>query len=273
MEQERPERDEVYERIPWETLEKKGGDRQWLVYAVAGAVALGALAYSFMRNQPTAPPPTQAVVATTVPATTVRSNIDSTPSTVSSPIVVAEADLYAVDPERLVDQAVSHAEWLALEYVAVDGTEQSRKVLESLLPSGVPLPKAPDGTQVFVDWVRARSVTQTGPVSFDVEVLVRSLVSTGEGGFVRQAPMVVGVGVEIGDDGLPRVSGVPSLGKVAPGSPGKAALNEVPEDLLANMKVGRGNVVGGVQQEDGTWEVVVMTKGPDGVRRPVTLEP
>ena len=33
-----PERNEVYERIPWETLEEKKPDRQWLMLAVAGAI-------------------------------------------------------------------------------------------------------------------------------------------------------------------------------------------------------------------------------------------
>ena len=32
------ERNEVYERIPWETLDQKKGDRQWIMFAVAGAI-------------------------------------------------------------------------------------------------------------------------------------------------------------------------------------------------------------------------------------------
>ena len=52
-----PFRFEVYERIPWETLDKQSGDRQWLVIAVAGAVAVGALAYSFVKSQPAPSPP------------------------------------------------------------------------------------------------------------------------------------------------------------------------------------------------------------------------
>ncbi|HSK06208.1 MAG TPA: hypothetical protein VK990_01725, partial [Acidimicrobiia bacterium] len=58
-----PERNEVYERIPWETLEEKKSDRQWMTLAIAGAIVLGALAYSFMSNRPPA-----IAVATTVPA-------------------------------------------------------------------------------------------------------------------------------------------------------------------------------------------------------------
>ena len=136
-----PERQEVYERIPWETLEKKGSDRQWLLYAVAGSVVLGALAYSFIRNQPAEiPPPATAEAASaavsSVPATTTTAvPVAPQASTVASPLVVAEADLYAVDPERLIDQAATHAEWFAVEFVAYDGSERSAKTLAGLLPA------------------------------------------------------------------------------------------------------------------------------------------
>lgn len=269
MEEERPE---VYERIPWETLDRKSGDRQWMVYAVAGAVVLGALAYSFMRNQPMVSPQSEAVV-TTAPATTVTSSMGITPSTVASPVVVAEADLYAVDPELLADQAAAHAEWFAVEFVSVDGAERSRELLTSLLPEGIPLPEAPEGTQVFVDWAGALSVTQTGPALFDVEILVRSLLSTGEGGFVRQPPLVVIVEVSVGDDGKARVTGAPTLAAVDPASPARGLLGEVPADLVDRVETEYGTVVGGHQDDDGTWRVVVMSQGSDGVRRPVTVIP
>lgn len=265
-----PERQETYERIPWETLEKKSGDRQWIVYAVAGAVVLGALAYSFMRNQPVPPPVAESSAATpsTVPATTTPSIASSTPSTVASPVVVAEADLYAVDPERLVDQVIAHAEWVAVEYMAVDGSEQSREVLTSLLPRGTPLPESPDGVQVFVDWVRARSVTQTGPGSFDVGVLVRSLASGGDGGFVRQPPSLVSLSVEVAEDGMPRVTSVPALEPAVPGTPDELVLSQPPEDVVSDVE---GEVAGGVQRADGGWDLVVMLAGTDGVVRPVTI--
>ena len=268
------EREEVFERIPWERLERRGGDGQWLVYALAGAVVLGGLAYSFMRNQPTSLPPAAVAVTTTVPATsTTSSNMGSTPSTVPSPVVVAEADLFAIDPERLLDEAVSHAEWFAVEYISVDGSEQSREVLGSLLPEGVPLPVAPEGTQVFVDWARARATTQTGPVSFEIEVLVRSLASSDDSGFTRQTPLSLTVGVEFDDDGAPRVTTVPSLAEVTPGPASKLVLSEVPEELIGQMGLGESEVLGGVQRSDGGWDVVVIVAGPDGVKRPVTLRP
>lgn len=267
-----PERDEVYERIPWETLEKKGGDRQWMAYAIAGAVVLGALGYSFTRNQPIAPPATDGVVVTTVPAAAAEGTVAPTPSTVPSPIVMAEADLYAVDPERLFDRASSHAEWFAVEYLSADGAATSRDVLTSLLPAGAPLPEAPETTQVYVDFAATTQVTQSGPTSFDVDVLVRSLVSSGDSGFVRQPPRVVTVAVTITEDGLPRVAGVPSIEVATTAPQTELSLQTVPDDLAASAAA-HGEVLGGIPHEDGTWEVVVMGEGPDGVRLPMTLRP
>lgn len=269
-----PERPEVYERIPWETLEKKGNDRQWLLYAVAGAVVLGALAYSFMRNQPVPVPPPATVAAVSVPATTTTS-VPAAPqaSTVASPLVVAEADLYAVDPERLLDQAATHAEWFAVEFVSYDGSEQSSTTLAALLPPDAPLPEAPDGTQVFVDWARASTVTQSGPAEFDVAVLVRSLVSTGEEGFRRQPARSLTVTVVVDDEAGPRVAGLPTLGVVESSSGPELGLTELPEELTGSLDPAAGEPVGGIPGVDGQWQIVVMAEGSDGVRRPVVVSP
>lgn len=267
-----PERDEVYERIPWETLEKRSGDRQWLVYAIAGAVTLGALAYSFTRNQPVSEPAVAvAPVVSTFPATTIASNMDSPPSTVASPIVVAEADLYAVDPERLIDRAAAHAEWFAMEFTTVDGSDESRRELQGLLPGGIPLPEAPEGTQVYVDWVRATQVTQTGPTSFDVEVLVRSLSSTGEEGFSRRPTEVMWVPVSLDDDGAASVTSAPRMAGAPSVITHELPLGDVPADVAA--EVDAGDIVGGFQGSDGGWNIVVMAEDPSGVRRPLTVSP
>ncbi|HEU4895344.1 MAG TPA: hypothetical protein VFT85_05865 [Acidimicrobiia bacterium] len=270
-----PERDEVYERIPWETLEKKGSDRQWLLYAVAGAVVLGALVYSFMRNQPVSMPPTTvAAVATSVPAITPTTVMPApVPSTVVTPMVVAEADLYAVDPERLVDQAAAHAEWFAVEFVSYDGSEQSSRTLAGLLPGGVPLPEAPAGAQVFVDWAGAGAVTQTGPMTFDVDVMIRSLVSTGDGGFQRQPPRSLSVTVEIDEANGARVIGIPTMETVEPVAGTGLALTELPADVMASLDPSLGEPIGGIATPDGDWQVVVMEEGTDGVLRPLALAP
>ncbi len=267
-----PDRQEVYERIPWETLEKKSGDRRWLVYAIAAAVTVAALAYSFTRNQPVEIASQAQPVPTSAPAVTVEDTASS-PSTLTSPVVVAEADLYAVDPERLLDQAVSHAEWFAVEYISFDGSEESAEVLASLLPPDVPLPDAPEGTQVFVDWVGAQTVNQTGPLRFDVQVLVRSLASAGDAGFVRQSPRLALVPVEFDDGGRPRLSGLPSVEQALASSPGVSSLQPLPGELETQIASQYGEVLGGNQMPDGSWQVAVMATGADGVRRPVTIYP
>lgn len=264
-----PERNEVYERIPWETLDRGSGDRQWLVIAVAGAVVVAALAFSFMRSQPVTttvmePVPAAAPSAVSPPP-------ESTPTTVTSPVVMAEADLYAVDTEGFADLAASHAEWFAVEYLSVDGSEQSRETLASLLPSGVPLPEAPEDTQVFVDWAGAQSVTETVPLSYHVEVVVRSLLAQGDGGFTRQPVTRMQVMVQIGDDGLPRVTSPPRVVETVPMPQNEMALSPVPEPIRAQVESTHGAVVGGIQQPDGGWLVVAMVIGPDGVTRPVTV--
>lgn len=266
------EREEVYERIPWETLEDKRGDRQWMVYAVAGAVTLGAMAYSFTRNQPVAPAPVTApVVATTVG--TGAAPITTAEPAVASPVVVSEADLYAVDPERVIDHVSAHAEWLAVEYISFDGTERSRETLAALLPAGVPVPEAPEGTQVFVDWARTTQVTQTGPIGYRIEVLVRSLVASGESAFARQPARRLVVDIELGDDGVPMVSGVPEVTGVSAGAQAELALVPVPEDVASQLDTTQAEILGGIQAADGSWQVVVVTPGPDGVSRPTVVRP
>jgi len=263
-----PERQETYERIPWEALDTRKRDPNRLVMIVAAAVALGALAFSFTRNQPvapsveTVPPP----VVSTVP-------VAAAPSTVAAPpMVVAEADLYAVDEDLLVDAARAHAEWFAVEYLAVDGSEASRQTLASLLPAGVPVPEAPEGTQVFVDWAGAMAVTEVAPMTYQVEVVVRSLVSGADGAFVRQPPRHLFVEVTIGPDGSPQVSRPPeTVVSAGTGQQPAIALQVVPEALRVELEATVGIVVGGEPMADGTWRVVVMAVDSDGVTRPRTV--
>ncbi|MFV1961094.1 MAG: hypothetical protein ACC658_04595 [Acidimicrobiia bacterium] len=266
------ERQEVYERIPWETLEKQGGDRQWLVVAVAGAVAVGALAYSFMKSQPApAPAPTPVAAAVTDPPVTLATAPAAPVTTSQTPLLLAEADLYAIEPERFIDQAKALAEWFAVEYFAVDGSEQSQATLGSLMPSGVPLPEAPSGTQVFVDWVGVQSVTETAPLAYDIGVLVRSLMAQADGGFVRQPTRLATIGVVIGDDGLPRVARPPSVTMSTGSSPLTMTLTPLPASIQEQVESVYGSVVGGEQLEDGRWRVVAMVEGVDGVRRPTVV--
>lgn len=261
-------RDEIYERIPWETLQRPAGGRQWIVYAVAGAVTLGALAYSFTRSQPVPPPETTAQV---LPPASVAVPAPAEPAEQpESPVVIAEADLYAVDPERVIDQVAAHAEWFAVEYVAYDGTEASDATLRVLLPNGIPVPEAPDGTQVFVDWAGVSTIAETGPTSYRVEVLVRSLTSQAESGFARQPATLVTVDVAIDESGEPHVVSAPTLSVPQPAGSQSVDLVGVPDEVAA--QVGDGyQILGGRVLEDGSWEVVALAASPDGVTRPVTV--
>jgi hypothetical protein len=236
------ERDEVFERIPWETLEKKSSDRHWLIYLGAGAITLGGLAYSFVRNQPAPVATEPASVATTLVAGEPTPEESTTP-TAESPVVYSEADLFAIDPEMVMAEAATYAEWFAVEYFSYDGGESA--VLAEMLGEGVPLPTAGEGVQVFVDWVGVKSVTQTGPLSYEVDVLVRSLLSTDGAGFARQPVRIAMVPVVMGDDGVFRLDGLPVVSEVSG---------------LAGP--------GGDQLAD-----VVPEIGPDGVTRPAASYP
>ena len=273
------ERNEVYERIPWETLETKGGgDRQWWMFALAGAIVLGALAYSYMSNRPASqqPPPTVAVATTLAapPATdAVLASTAAAPVTeVGAPIVVAEADLYAIPPERLVDQAAAHAEWFVTEYVGVDGSEESHAALTALMPAGVSVPAPPESSRVFVEWVRAVRVEEVAPLVYRVTVLVRSLLANGEEPYRRQAPYTATVDVRVAEAG-PQVVMPPVLGVVTNPEPVSLTLVPVPADVEASAIAASGAsaVSGGIQTAAGGWLVVVTAPGPDGVARLVTV--
>ena len=274
------ERNEVYERIPWETLETKGGgDRQWWMFALAGAIVLGALAYSYMSNRPAsqAPQPTVAV-ATTLAAPPAPNTLAAGTAPVASvpevgvPAVVAEADLFAIPPERLVDQAAAHAEWFVTEYVGVDGSEESHAALVSLMPAGVPVPVPPESSRVFVEWVRAVGVEELEPLVYRVTVLVRSLLANGEEPYRRQAPYTATVDVRMAESG-PQVVMPPVLGVVTNPEPLSLTLVPVPADVEASAIAASGAsaVSGGIQTAVGGWLVVVTAPGPDGVPRLVTV--
>jgi hypothetical protein len=271
------ERNEVYERIPWETLEEKKGDRQWLLYGVAGAIVLGALAYSLMSNRPasvpvatTAPIAQEAPAAESVPVPALPPTASPTPST--APVVTAEADLYAVHPERVIDRVAAHAEWFVAEYLTVDGSKQGQVTLSSLLPAGVPLPVAPEGSRVFVEWVRTATVEETAPLTYRATVLARSLAAEGEVAYERQATLEVTVEISMAAE-TPQVLMPPMMKAVTMAPAPQLTLAAVPEDVgaVALEQSGGSEVVGGIPTEGGGWQVVLLAPSPDGVSRPVTV--
>lgn len=263
-------REEIYERIPWETLEKRGGDKQWLVIGVAAAVVVGALAYSFMANR-TLPPP---VAVDSQAAAPMPQPVAPVPAPVSpvatAPQVVAEADLYAVPPGRLAESAAALAEWFVIEYLTADGTDEGQSVLRNLLPSDVPLPVVPDGTVVFVEWVRAMSVEEDGgPGRFSVEVLARYMTADDGQAYRRVQPEIFTVTVSSDESG-DHIVGPPHIGSVVVGAATPVGLMEVPAEILPFVEQLRpgSQIVGGIPYGDGTWEVAIMSPGPGAISRP-----
>lgn len=254
------EREEVFERIPWETLQQPRGDSSRMVIYLAGAVVVGALAFAFVRDQPAPVAPPQEMIPTTTP---------SVPAvTVQPPILRSEADLYAIDHDQLMAHAAAHAEWFAMEFVSLDGSESSRETLAMLLPQGVPLPEAPPGTQVFVDWARAIAVSEVAPLTFEVEVVLRSMAAGPDEGFVRQPPTTLMIEVAIGPDGKPRVVRPPSVGLDQVITPHLLGMVTLPDELRDQLLDTYIDVVGGEPLPDGRWRVVVLSVDPDGVTRP-----
>lgn len=278
-------RDEIYERIPWETLEKSGSDRQWWVIGVAVAVVAGALGYSFVSNRQIAPPPavaTDQMAAAPSPVPPAAVAAPSAPPLVPSappvapvatpPQVVAEADLYALPPDSLRNQASAHAEWFVTEYLTADGSDVETNTLRSLLPPDLPLPTVPDGTLTFVEWVLTLEVVEAGPGRFDVDVLARYMVASGGEPYQRLDPEIFTVTVAVDETG-PRIVGAP---RVRPAEVLEAiaiGLIELPPEAVSAVSQLRpdSTVLGGIANQDGSWTVTLMTIGPGGVERPESL--
>jgi hypothetical protein len=263
---------EVYERIPWESLEKQGGDRQWLILGIAGAVVAGSLGYSFMSNRaaPLPPPLTEAAAAVAAPTTTFAP-VAPAPAPAPAqpaPSVVTEADLYAVDPDRIAAEAAAHARWVVREFLANDGsTEQG--VLRSLLPADIPLPSTPEGVLVFVEWVDSVGVEEVDVGTYRVDVLARYMVAADGGDYQRVDPELFTLDIDM-TDGVPRLLGAPGVKPVDSAATAGLGLGAVPDAVAAGVEALRpgSEIVGGYVDPGGTWNVVVMTTGPGGVIRP-----
>lgn len=261
---------EVYERIPWENLEKQGGDRQWLILGIAGAVVAGSLGYSFMSNRPAPlpPPPTEAAAPVPTQPTTVPPADPAPPSPQPAPSVVTEADLYAVDPDRLAAEAAAHARWAVREYLAHDGSSE-QGVLRSLLPADIPLPSTPEGVLIFVEWVDSVGVEEIDVGTYRVDVLARYMVSADGGEYQRLDPELFTIDIAMAD-GIPRLLGAPGVKAIDSTATAPLGLAVVPEGVSAGVEALRpgSEIVGGYVDPGGTWNVVILATGPGGVIRP-----
>lgn len=264
-------REETYERIPWETLASPKADRQPLIIGLAASIVVGALVYSYVYNRPVEGP-VEPVGVQTEPAAPSTSPVPVAPAPgPSTPEVIAEADLYAVAPDRLAMSAAGFAEWFVMEYfTSANGGDAS--VIRTMLASDIPVPTVPDGTVIFVEMVRALTVGDLDVGRHSVEVLVRYLVSDGGGPYQRMAPEIFTMEVATAGSGF-QIVGAPEIRPaVVEDAPGPI-LGEVPADIAASAIATRDNagVVGGSLSPDGSWRVVMTTIGPGGMERPETV--
>ncbi len=263
---------EVYERIPWESLEKQGGDRQWLVLGIAGAVVAGSLGYSFMSNRPAPlpPPPSEAAAEAAPPATTLAPVAPASvpPPAQPAPSLVAEADLYAVDPDSLAAEAAAHARWVVREFLASDGSAE-HGILRSLLPADIPLPSPPEGVLVFVEWVDSVGIEEVDVGTYRVSVLARYMVSVDGGDYQRVDPEIFTLDIGM-TEGMPRLLGAPVVEAVDSPATAGIGLATVPDHVAAGVESVRpgSEIVGGYLDPSGMWNVVILAIGPGGVVRP-----
>lgn len=152
------ERDvEVFERIPWESLEDKT-DRRWMAYALAGVIVLAAVGVSLGRQMT---PGLEPVPTTTgEPSTTLGTVAPSTTAEVAAaspgPTTWSEADLMALPGETIETGAMAVAEWYVVDFFTRDD---------------------PEGDRSFVEWARAWQMEWDTPTSARVTVLVRRLAA------------------------------------------------------------------------------------------------
>jgi len=265
---------EVYERIPWETLEQRGKDKQWLMMGVAAAVVAGSLGFTFVSNRPTLPP--APVTTAAYPGPSLPSALAPAPPVApppeTAPSVIAEADLYAIDPERLTSAAAAHARWVIREYLAHDGSTDENATLRSLLPTDVPLPSPPEGVLVFVEWVDSISVEELDVGEYRVEVLARYMVSADGGEYQRVEPELFSV--EIGVvEGVPYLLSAPSVRPLETVVTQGLGLGAIPDEVAASVEALRpgSQIIGGHTDASGVWDVVILAQGPGGVLRPETI--
>lgn len=130
---------EVFERIPWESLEKAAGDRRWIAYLVAGALVLGAVGVSLGRQSAPAAAPPMPSALSTLPGLGAAEATSTTgtvlpPSSTSVPEPEgdgwAEADLMALADVPVEVTGAAVAEWFVTDHFTRDGADGGRSFVE-----------------------------------------------------------------------------------------------------------------------------------------------
>lgn len=176
---------EVFERIPWEALEKPQ-DRRWALYLGAAALVMGAVGVTVGRGMatPTPVPVTEAPETTLAVATTIPTTV---PAVALPDTTWSEADLMAVPAETLEDSAAALAEWYVVDYFTRSGADgQGRS---------------------FVEWSAVVAREWLAASTLELTVVLRRLAAEGDESYIRVPTEGWLVTTELGDQGWVVVGG------------------------------------------------------------------
>jgi hypothetical protein len=238
---ESPERDtdvEIFERIPWESLEKNP-DRRWIAYLLSGALVLGAVGVSLGRqlSAGSALPPDPAPIVTTtlavLPSTLATVGPTTVPETTAADRVApgarTEADLMALSDVPLEMAAATAAEWFVVDYFTRDDPGEGRS---------------------FVEWAGSLETTWIDPTTIEVTVAVRRLAAAPGIDYRRMGPEAWRVTVELGDEGWSVVEGPVEAGPVELSVTIPEIDAPVPAEVAATLD---GEEVVGAVEVGGRW--------------------
>lgn len=170
---------ESFESVPWESLrfEPQRVDRR--VWYVVAAVVVVAVLMALIGRSPRETPIPLTVDSTTV--TTVAS------TSTTSPSIVTEADLKALDPTRIESQAMALAEVVIAEYFSAEaGGVWQGVAFNQVRPT-------------FVERVVAISATEVGPLQYRVLVAASVLDADESGTFERRPLRAVTIELDLSD--------------------------------------------------------------------------
>lgn len=185
---------EVFERIPWESLERAGGDRRWIAYLMAGVLVLGAVGVSLGRQMTPAPTPVGSTAPPTVPSSQPvagppTGDVSAPPtSTTTAPEagLWSEADLMALADSPVELTAAAVAEWFIRDHFTRDGA---------------------DGGRSFVEWAGTVGFTWTDAARAAVTVALVRLAAEEEADYRRLDPEGWEVHLELDEEGWTVVDG------------------------------------------------------------------
>jgi len=231
---------EVFERIPWESLEQNP-NRRWIPYLVATAVVLGAVGVTIGRGMITPPVEQPTVLATTTAPMTDSSagpvvGATGSPDTTILPAqdsMWSEADLMALPEGAVETAAMAVAEWFIVEHFTREDGDEGRS---------------------FVEWARAGELTWMDPTTVDVTVLVRRLAAKGDDPYQRLPAEAWQVTTELDGDRWvvthgPVQMAPPTLDVAVPSLDGR-----VPDELAVATEA---PMLGAAKIDEDNWSVGV----------------